>query len=84
MGKGALQPVKVRKKGQVRRRRVAAGSKSERDAVVLDTEDRSYLLRREGGNPFQDPELERLVGKQIDAEGIEHGQTLVLSGWEEL
>lgn len=36
--------------GVVNRRMVAEGSKSEREAVVLDTEDgESYVLRRKGG-----------------------------------
>ena len=51
---------------------------------MLDTEAGSFILRRAGGNPFHDPDLERLVGKRIRAEGEEHGQTLVMEAWDEL
>ena len=51
--------------GQVIRKPFAAGSKSERPAVMLQTGDGEYVLRIQGGNPFHDPRLEELVGKQI-------------------
>jgi len=70
--------------GTVARRLVAPGSKSEREAVVLESEEGDLILRREGGNPFRDPELERLVGRRIRAQGRRHGQTLVMSEWEEI
>lgn len=70
--------------GTVARRRVAAGSKSEREAVVLETDDDWRVLRRRGGNAFRDPELDQLVGKRIRAEGSEDGQTLIMSRWDEL
>jgi hypothetical protein len=66
------------------RRLVAAGSKSEREAVVLQTDQGDYILRRTGGNPFADPELDALVGKRISAEGRELGQTLVIDSWDEV
>ena len=46
--------------GRVTRKPVAGGSKSARQAVVLATDAGDYILRRLGGNPFQDPELDRL------------------------
>lgn len=70
--------------GTVSREAVAEGSKSERDAVVLATDQGQLILRRQGGNPFQDPELDDLVGKRIRAEGDEHGGTLIMESWEEL
>jgi hypothetical protein len=76
--------VSVRREGTVRKRLVAPGSKSEREAVVLETDAGSYVLRRRGGNPFRDPELEKLVGKRIRAHADELGQTLVLDAWDEL
>ncbi|HKA02955.1 MAG TPA: hypothetical protein VKD67_01460, partial [Acidimicrobiales bacterium] len=55
--------------GDVVRRRIGAGSKSERDAVVLDTGDRILILRRRGGNAFSDPALDALVGRRVRLEG---------------
>jgi hypothetical protein len=70
--------------GRVVRKRVAAGTKSERDAVVFVTGSGEYALRRRGGNPFHDPALERLVGKRIRATGVVHAGNLIMSDWAEL
>jgi hypothetical protein len=69
--------------GIVQRRPVASGSKSEREAVVLVTDDAVLLLRRPGGNPFADPELDALVGKRVRCRGTVHGATLILEDWRE-
>ena len=45
------------------------GSKSEHRAVYIETDQGRYVLRREEGNPFHDPELEALVGKTVRCEG---------------
>ena len=74
----------MKREGEVVRRLVAAGSKSERHAVVLETDHGHYILRRSGGNPFADPELDALVGKRVSAEGRELGETLVIDSWDEL
>jgi hypothetical protein len=55
--------------GDVVRRRIGAGSKSEHDAVVIDTGDETLILRRRGGNAFSDPVLEALVGTRVRLEG---------------
>ena len=71
-------------KGRVASKVVSRGSKSERQAVLLETESGEYLLRRRGGNPFRDDVLQELVGHEIAAEGRVRGKTLFLDGWEEL
>jgi hypothetical protein len=63
--------------GRVTRADVAKGSKSEHNAVVLDSAGGRFVLRRKGGNAFQDPELDRLVGQEIEAEGELTGRTLI-------
>jgi hypothetical protein len=62
---------------------VGKGSKSEHEAVVLDTGDARYVLRREGGNAFRDEVLVSLVGKRIKARGEVVGSTLLIEGWDE-
>jgi hypothetical protein len=59
------------------------GSKSEHDAVCLVTDSGEYVLRRQGGNPFRDPELDKLVGKRIRGEGFVTGYTLIMTSWSE-
>jgi hypothetical protein len=60
----------VRMRGRVARRTYAAGSKSERPAMMIITEDGAeYLLRRVGANPYADPELDTLDGALIEATG---------------
>ena len=63
---------------------VSPGSKSERQAVVLDTDDQRYVLRRRGGNPFKDAVLDSLVGKRLRAVGDVHGSSFILHDWSEL
>ena len=64
--------------GNVTKKPFGGGSKSEYDAVYLETEDKSYVLRRVGGNPFHDPELEKLVGKKIRCKGEASNYTLIM------
>ena len=71
-------------RGRVERRRVARGSKSEHDAVVLVSEDGVYILRQRGGHAFEDPVLERLVGKELELDGVLHDATLHVTSWREL
>jgi hypothetical protein len=68
--------------GDVIRKPYATGSKSEHAAVMLVTGSGEYHLRRAGGNPFSDPELNRLVGHRIACEGIVRGSNLIMSNWE--
>jgi hypothetical protein len=55
--------------GVVVKRRWSVGSKSEHEAVCLQTGSQLLKLRRAGANPFQDAELQQLVGETIDVEG---------------
>ena len=56
--------------GQVVQRRFALGSKSEHESIYLETDTGAYQLRRLGGNPFSDPELQKLVGTKLTATGF--------------
>ena len=56
--------------GDVVRKQVGQGTKSEHLAIVLTTDDgREFILRRLGGNAFKDPELESLIGHKIKGAG---------------
>lgn len=65
-------------KGTVARRPYAVGSKSEHEAVVLITDEGEFRLQRKGGNPFHDPSLEKLIGKEIEAEGLVAGPSFII------
>lgn len=67
--------------GRVAKKMFAAGSKSEHEAIVLVTSEGEYVLRRKGGNPFFDAELEGLVGKSINCEGDLTGYTFLMDKW---
>jgi hypothetical protein len=71
-------------RGKVIRTRVAPGSKSERDAVVIVTDKGEFVLRRMGANPFVDPELDKLVGKNLRCKGTVHNQSFIMTEWSEL
>ena len=68
-------------RGRVERRRVARGTKSEHDAVVLVTAEAVYVLRRRGGHAFQDSALDGLVGQELEFVGELHDATLHVTSW---
>jgi len=45
------------------------GSKSEHEGIFIQTSDGTYLLRKKGANPFNDPGLKELVGQQVVVTG---------------
>jgi hypothetical protein len=65
--------------GKVVKKKFAKGSKSEHDAVCLETDSGSFVLRRKGGNPFNDPELHKLIGEKICATGIINNYSFIAS-----
>ena len=74
----------MRRSGLVVRRRVFAGSKSERDAVMLRTAEGDLVLRRADGPAFGDRALDALEGKSIATDGELVGNTFVMTGWREV
>lgn len=65
--------------GTVIQKNFAGGSKSEHNAVYLETADATYQLRRLGGNPFSDPELKKLVGQKVIVAGTLMGSVFLAS-----
>lgn len=61
---------KVELVGKVVQKKFGKGSKSEHEAICLQTDEDSYVLRRLGANPFSDPELQKLVGEKVCATGV--------------
>jgi hypothetical protein len=49
---------------------------------MLETDGGTYRLRRVGGNPFSDPELDQLVGQDITVQGAIHQGMVLMSSWE--
>jgi len=74
----------VERRGTVSEALVFPGSKSERHAVVLDSNGERFVLRRVGGNPFSDSVLEGLVGKKLRAMGHVNGADFIMTDWSEV
>ena len=68
--------------GEVTLRITSRGSKSEHEAVMLESKGKHYMLRRKGGNPFYDPEMINLVGKKIKAKGDLIEYVFIMEDWE--
>lgn len=66
------------------RRPFGVGSKSERMAVMLRTDEGDYVLRRKGGLAFDDEALEALVGKRLRCRGTLTGYTFLMTECEEI
>ncbi len=69
-------------RGRVVRRLYGRGSKSEHEALYLETERGAFRLRRPEGNAFRDPVLEELEGREITAEGTLEGTTFLIDTWK--
>lgn len=63
--------------GAVRRGPFGAGSKSERMAIWIDTDDGSFVLRRKEGPTYGDPALDRYVGRRVTCDGFILDHTLL-------
>lgn len=64
-------------RGLVSRGLYAQGSKSEREAVFLETDSGRYVLRRKTGPVYGDMELEQYVGRQVICDGFLVGTMLL-------
>jgi hypothetical protein len=71
-------------RGQVRKKILYAGTKSEHEGLVLFTAEGEFKLRRKGGNPFRDETLDQLEGEEIEGEGILRGNQFIMSAWKAL
>ena len=56
--------------GAVVRGPFGAGSKSEREAVWLETTEGRFVLRRKEGPTFNDRELDKYVNKRVKCDGF--------------
>jgi hypothetical protein len=63
--------------GTVVRAAFGAGSKSEREAIWLDTGDQRVVLRRKDGPTFGDRSLDKFVGKRVTCDGYMVGYSLL-------
>jgi hypothetical protein len=63
--------------GAVKRGPFGTGSKSEREAVWLETAEGRFVLRRKEGPTFDDRELEKYVSKRVKCDGFIVGYMLL-------
>jgi len=57
--------------GRVERELVRPGTAGEHEAVVLRLDDgEKVILQRRGGNPFDDPETQKLAGHRVRVKGF--------------
>jgi len=68
-------------RGQVRKKLLYSGTKSEHEGLVLVTPTGEFKLQRKGGNPFWDEILADLEGREIEAEGTLRETRFVMSQW---
>lgn len=64
-------------RGKVIQDRYGSGSKSERNAIFLETDSNKYLLRRKTGPVFGDKALEDIIGSTVECDGFLMGDTLL-------
>jgi hypothetical protein len=64
-------------RGRVMKGAYGKGSKSERQAVFIETANARYILRRKTGSAFDDSEVTRYVGHEVICDGFVVGTTLL-------
>jgi hypothetical protein len=64
-------------RGRVSQGEFGKGSKSERQAVFIDTAEGQYVLRRKDGPAFGDDALKKYVGRTVACDGFLAGTTLL-------
>ena len=74
----------TRLEGRVVFKRINPGSKSDHEAAVLVSTKGEFKLRRKGGPPFGDQELERLAGKRIRGVGLVSAGQFIVDSYEVL
>lgn len=78
-------PLRVKNvRGRVTKGRYAPGTKSEREAVFIETGSERYVLRRKDGPAFADGALERYVDHTVACDGFVLGTTLLAERIEKL
>ena len=55
--------------GKIVSKEFGEGSKSEHEALYLETDQGSYVLRQQGANPFEGNPFTKLEGKDVTATG---------------
>ncbi|CAD6526831.1 hypothetical protein NMT12_90140 [metagenome] len=63
--------------GHVKMDTYAKGSKSESNAVFIETTDSCFILRRKTGPAFGDVELLKYIGHEVECEGFLIENTLL-------
>lgn len=63
--------------GVVTRAPFATGSKSERDAIWIETDEGCLILRRKDGLAFGDRSLDGFIGQRVRCDGFITGYTLL-------
>ena len=64
-------------RGKVIQDSYGRGSKSEHKAIIIITTEGRYLLRRKTGQAYNDVELEKYIGLEIECNGFLVGSTLL-------
>jgi hypothetical protein len=74
----SAQPIRVTSlRGRITTGLYAKGSKSEHEAIFIETADGRYVLRRKTGPAYADPELTQYVGHEVECDGFLVGTTLL-------
>jgi hypothetical protein len=68
-------------RGRVTKKILYTGTKSEHEAITLNTMQGKFKLRRKGENAFMDETLINLEGKEIEGDGVLRGNQFIIDKW---
>jgi hypothetical protein len=74
----SIRPIRVTSlRGRITTGLYAKGSKSEHEAIFIETANGRYVLRRKTGPVFNDTELMQYIGHEVECDGFLIGTTLL-------
>ena len=75
----STRPIRVTAfRGRIIQGPYGKGSKSEHDAVFIETADMRYILRRKTDSVFDDTTIKQYVGHEVECDGFLVGTTLLV------
>jgi hypothetical protein len=81
----STRPIRVNAMhGRITQGSYGKGSKSEHEAIFIETPNARYVLRPKTGHAYSDTKLRQFIGHEVECDGFLVGTTLLVDRIEEM